>query len=204
MSFVLTVATIWAIAVVTPGPNFLVVLRCAVAGPRAVALASVLGTILGTAIWGVAGWLGVATLFSVAPWAFTALKLAGGAYLIWLGLTLWRQAHAGTADRPLPAPPLSAAGAIRLGLLTNLANPKSAIFVASLFAAAMPADAPAALGALATAIMVALSGGWYLAVALILSHPGPRAGYRRARRGLDRLTGAVFCGFGLKLMTDAR
>ena len=207
MTFLLTVAAIWAIAAVTPGPNFLVVVRCALSENRAVALASVGGTISGTLVWGLAGWLGITALFVAAPAAFIALKLIGGAYLIWLGLRLlWqlRRDQKDLAFAPANQARMSQVEAFRLGLLTNLANPKSAIFVASIFAAALPDDYHWAYGLSAVALMMGISAIWYMALAVFLTNPAMSAGYLRARRLINALTGAVFVGFGAKLMISQR
>ena len=84
--YLVTVAGIWAIAVATPGPNFIVVARSALSGSRIAAFAAVAGVTTGTLIWGLAGWLGISALFAAAPTAYIVLKLAGGTYLLFLGL----------------------------------------------------------------------------------------------------------------------
>ena len=204
--FLLTVAAIWAVAAVTPGPNFLVVVRCALSGSKAMAHGAVAGTLTGTLIWGLAGWLGISALFAAAPMAYAALKIAGGLYLVWLGAgMLWRLRHRETGDTPKIRPvELDMAGAWRLGLATSLANPKSALFVASLFAAAMPQDYHWTLGATAVGIMVAISTTWYAALAFALSRQAVAEGYRRLQRRIDALVGAIFVAFGLNLVWSAR
>lgn len=205
MAFLLTVAGIWAVAAMTPGPNFLVVVRCALSGDRSLAFASVAGTVAGTLVWGLAGWLGVSAVFLAAPTAFILVKFIGGAYVVWLGLKLLWQARQSSKD---PAPrsddqlDLSLGKAFRLGLLTNLANPKSAVFVASLFAAALPADYHWSYGLTAVGIMVAISTTWYLLISVLLTNAVFGAAYHRARRRIDVLTGLVFVGFGAKLVTS--
>ena len=84
----LSVVGIWTLAVITPGPNFLLTVQTAVARSRSAALWSVLGTSCGTAIWGLSGFFGITLLFRTAPWLYGALKLLGGAYLIYLGVRL--------------------------------------------------------------------------------------------------------------------
>lgn len=204
--FLVTVATIWAVAAITPGPNFLVVVRCALTGSRAVAFGAVAGTLTGTAAWGLAGWLGISALFAAAPIAYLALKVAGGLYLVWLGLRLLQAARR-KPDLVLPRPsraPLSPLAAWRLGLITNLANPKSALFVASLFAATLPAEHHWSHGAAAVALMIAISSLWYAGLALALTHRRVAEQFRRAGQAIDAVTGAVFVGFGLSLVWSAR
>ncbi|MDP3258176.1 MAG: LysE family transporter [Bosea sp. (in: a-proteobacteria)] len=199
--FLLTVATIWALAAITPGPNFLFVVRAALTGSRRIVLSAILGTIAGTACWGLAGWLGIGLLFRAAPAAYLVLKIAGGIYLIVLGLRMvWPKAHPiGASDDADGQTSLTPAKAFRTGLVANLANPKSAIFVSSLFAATLPPAASWHYGASAVVTMVAISGIWYAVVALALSQAPVLRAYRRMRRGLDRATGVIFVGFGGKL-----
>ncbi len=112
--------------------------------------------------------MGVSSLFAAAPAAYLALKVVGGLSLLWLGQRLaWEVArrHGREVDFS-PAAPMTGPQAFRLGLATNLANPKSALFVASLFAAAL---------------MVSISTAWYLVLALLLSSGSVGAAYLRAR-----------------------
>ena len=204
--FLFTVAAIWAVAAVTPGPNFLVAVRCALSGSKAAAYGAVAGTITGTLIWGIAGWLGVSALFAAAPMAYLVLKIIGGLYLIWLGISLLWQLRSSTTAKTgrIRAAVLDAAGAWRLGLATSLANPKSALFVASLFAAAMPPDYHWSMGLAAVAIMVAISTIWYAGVAFALSREAVADRYRRLQKRIDALVGTIFVAFGAHLVWSAR
>jgi threonine/homoserine/homoserine lactone efflux protein len=200
MASVLAVATLWILAVVTPGPNFLMAARVAVSNTRGMALFAVLGVGLGTAIWGWAGFFGVQVVFVAAPWAYAALKLLGGAYLVYLGVRLLG-APRGLADAPVAGrgavTPLSI---FRMALITNLANPKSALFVASVFATALPPDVSLTQGAEAVALMVSISVCWYaLVVCVFTTRPVARA-YAGFRHWLDRLAGAIFVVFGARLI----
>lgn len=199
----LGVAAIWTVAVVTPGPNFFLTAQLAAGRSRRHALWAVLGIASGTVVWALAGYLGLNALFAAAPWLFLGLKLLGGAYLVYLGgrLILASPRSAALAH-PAAAPSMTAATAWRRGLLTNLSNPKTAAFVTSLFAATLPADPPLWLGLTAIGLMAAISLVWYGAVACVLGAPGLTTLYARARRWLERLAGAVFVAFGLRLAWD--
>ena len=204
--YLLTIAGIWAIAVATPGPNFFAVARSALSGNRIAAFAAVAGVTTGTLIWGLAGWLGISALFAAAPAAYIVLKLAGGAYLLFLGLRLLWSALGSTPSH-LGQPVTRHAtniGAYRLGLISNLANPKSAVFVTSLFATALPVDAAWTQGLASVAIMVAVSASWYSLVALVLARPRISSAYLRGRRVIDGMTGAFFAGFGIRLLLSQK
>lgn len=194
------IAAIWAVAAVTPGPNFFVTVRTAVARSRGAGLAAAGGIATGTALWGLAGFFGISALFALVPWVYGTMKIVGGLYLAYLGLRLIAAsfAHPGPAARPSPR----GSSAFRLGLWTNLSNPKTAAFVASLFASTLPADPSLALGAAAAGIMVAVSLAWYGAVAVAFAAPPMTRLYARAGHLVDRIAGGIFILFGAKLALD--
>jgi threonine/homoserine/homoserine lactone efflux protein len=140
-----------------------------------------------------------------APLAYMALKMLGSLYLTWLGLCLlWNLRHRGQVE-DAPAPPVSTVMATwRLGFVTNLANPKTAVFVASLFSATLPPGSPWSQGPIIIAIMMAISIVWYVIVAAALSRAHTASGYRRWRRWIDAGAGLIFVGFGLKLAFTER
>ncbi|MDP9839366.1 threonine/homoserine/homoserine lactone efflux protein [Neorhizobium huautlense] len=200
--FLLSVATIWAVACITPGPSTLLVMRYALTAPRKVAVVAAAGTITGTFFWGLAGWLGINALFQAAPFAYLALKIVGGLYLVWLGFRILRDLRrsgpvAEVAEGRI-AVPLKVA--YRMGLATNLANPKSALFVASLFAATMPVGTPFFYGLAAIAVMIVISTLYYTCLVGLITHPRVADGYLKAKKKIDLGVGMVFLGFGTKLM----
>jgi threonine/homoserine/homoserine lactone efflux protein len=87
----LSVATLWALAAISPGPNFLMTARVALTRSRRAGLSAIAGIALGTAIWGAAGCFGVQALFVAAPWMYLVLKILGAAWLVFIGVQLvWR------------------------------------------------------------------------------------------------------------------
>ncbi|MEQ8354201.1 MAG: LysE family transporter [Kiloniellaceae bacterium] len=199
-----SIAAVWGLAVVTPGPNFIVTLRSATAFSRWHGLAAAAGITTGTAIWGLAGFFGISTLFAVAPWLYAAFKVFGGLYLVYLGARL---IYASLRSRPqaiaaaLPGRPTQCA-IWRLGLATNLSNPKTAAFVTSLFATTLPAEPSVTLGLMAAAAMAAISIAWYASVAWIFSAPAMTGVYGRIAHLIDRVAGGIFVAFGAKLALD--
>lgn len=191
-----SISTIWFLAHLSPGPDFLVTVRVAMTQTRAAALRTVLGITVGTVIWCVAGFFGIHALFASTPWLYIGLKYAGGAYLAYLGL---RMVIAGLRPPAADAapPPMSAQSAFHLGLLTNLANPKAALFTASVFAATLPPDPSAALGLAATAVMTLISVVFYGLLAVVLTTPAASSAYARAQRWIDLVAGAAFVYFAV-------
>jgi threonine/homoserine/homoserine lactone efflux protein len=203
LGVLLSVAALWALAAVSPGPNFLMTARIAITRSRRAGLSAVAGIALGTAIWGAAGCFGVQALFVAAPWMYLALKLFGAVWLIFIGIQLiWRSRQGGPGDLDGSDPTTASDSAFWLGLVTTLANPRSAISVASIFATTMPAEPSPLLSLLVIAVMVAVSVGWYGIVACLFTLRRVSIAYRRARRWIERVTGACFILFGARLAAE--
>jgi threonine efflux protein len=202
-SHLLAVASVWLVAAVSPGPNFLLTAQIAVARSRASGLAAVCGIAVATAIWGICGLLGIQALFLAAPWAYLVLKFAGAGYLVFAGIRLivLAERRAKATAAPVSAS-FSAARAFRIGMITSLANPRSALSVASIFAVTLPQHPSPALGAAAIAVMVLISIAWYVTVVSLFAAGAVAGAYQRARRAIDRVAGGLLVLFGAKLALD--
>jgi threonine efflux protein len=191
-------AAVWAVVVVSPGPDFVATMHFATTRSRRAALAVVVGIATGTAIWATGTLAGLALLLARASWLLDLLRIGGAVLLGWLGLRAIRHARR----------PLSGAGAaaptrpLRTGLLTDLANPKAALFWSSLFAAVQPAHAPAWVQAADVVVVVAIAAAWYGLVAVAFSLAPVARVYRRGKRWLDYLTGGVFLALAGRLATE--
>jgi threonine efflux protein len=191
VTLLLSVATLWALAVVSPGLNFLMTARLAIARSRRAGLQAVSGIALGTVCWAAAGCFGVRTLFIAAPWMCWLIKAIGALYLIFVGGQLlwsrWRSEGdfnlRSGESRPRVSP-------FQLGLLTTLANPRSAVSVASIFATAMPSHPSLMLSVSVMMVMVAISVCWYALIVCLFAAPYLADGYKRLRRLIDRVAGA--------------
>jgi len=201
MTSVVAFAALWAVAAVTPGPNMLLITGTALDASRKIAAWAVAGVLVGTAIWGAAGYFGVGLLFSSAPWVYLGLKLMGGAYVVYLGVRLLLKTPSPLAD-PVIVGRRSGWRAFRRGLTTQLSNPKAGAFVATIFAATMPREAPLSAGLTAILTMVTISGLWYGALCWSFGLAAIRARYMRARRAIERAAGALFVAFGIGIATS--
>lgn len=190
---------------VTPGLDTALVLRAAaVEGPKRAALAAV-GIVAGCLVWGAAVALGLGALLAASTLAFTVLKWAGAAYLCWLALNLLlRPRDRFEIAEGAPSTPGEFAW-MRRGLLTNLLNPKVGVFYVSFLPQFLPAGvAPAPFIFLLAAIHAALTLAWFGA---LIAATRPIAGVLQRPavvRWLDRATGAVFLGFGVRLALERR
>ncbi len=191
---VLAVGGLWLLAVVIPGPNFLIVTRLAISRGRGAAMRAVIGIVIGTILWGTAGVLGVQTVFAAFPSVYGALQLAGAAWLLLVGFRTLRGGGA-VASTEQPA-----AAGIRTGLLSSLSNPKSALLIGSLFTAVLTERTDALTGAAMVAEIAAISLGWYALLSSLVATPAVAGTFHRAGPWIDRLAGLVFIGFALRII----
>jgi threonine/homoserine/homoserine lactone efflux protein len=195
-----TFLTIWLLhvaALITPGANVLLISQLAASGQARPAMQAALGVAAGAAVWSSAAVLGVHALFVAFPAVRLMLQLAGAMYLLYIASKLWR-AQAGAAAAAVQ--PLPAWRAFRLGLLTNLSNPKSALFFGSVFSAALPPEPDAAMLAGAVALIVGNALAWHLGLAYVFSRRRVQAGYAAQRGVVGRLAGAALGALGLSLL----
>lgn len=197
---------IWLAAVVSPGPNFLIVSRLALSRSRRSAIDATFGIAAGSVIYAALTMFGLSVLILRFAWLGDTLRIMGGTYLVWLGIQAWRarpeDLHPTAAGAVQDAPSLLRG--FRVGFLTEITNPKGIAFFLGLFAAAVPAATP-----LWAKLAVLTSGGvievvWYTAVSFALSSGPMRAGYQRVRRTVDRVLGTLLIVLGLKVALDAR
>lgn len=195
----LTVVALHVAAAISPGPAFVVSVRVAVREGFRPALGAAFGFGLGAAIWAAAALAGLAALFAIAPVALTALKWVGAVFLLWLAVQMWRHSREPMPVAEVGAMPRSVSAAIRLGLMTQLANPKAAVFFGAVFAGLVPPDtSPAVLLALLAAILINETL-WYGLVARLFSAPQARAVYARIKTGIDRAFGGLLAALAAKI-----
>jgi threonine/homoserine/homoserine lactone efflux protein len=191
---------------ITPGLDTALVLRtAAVEGPKRAWLAA-FGICLGTLGWGAIAALGLGALLAASQLAFEILKWAGAAYLVWLGLGLMLRPRASFDVAAGAAPvPRSDLGWLWKGALNNLLNPKAGVFYISFLPQFVPAHVPAAPFMFGLACLHVCMGIAWFAVLIGATRPIAGALQKTAVvRWLDRLTGGVFLGFGVRLAFERR
>ncbi len=183
-------------ALASPGPAIMAMLRAALSDGRRAGFLCGLGLATGAVSWSLLAVLGLTALFAVAPWAFVALKLAGAAYLIWLAVTLWRNAsNASDFDAP------TGVNGLKLGLLTNFANPKAVVFIAAIFTTVFPAMPTGTDAALVLANHFVLEILFYAAVTMGLTIPAIRQLYQKSKAFVDRAAAAMLGVMALRIAT---
>jgi threonine/homoserine/homoserine lactone efflux protein len=191
-------ATVLAI---TPGLDTVFVLRQALRSGRRTAFAAAAGVCAGTLVWGVAAAAGVAALFVASEVAFTALRWAGIAYLCWLGFTYLRSAWRGDAvSSDVVTDTETPARAAAKGLVTNLTNPKVAVFYLTVLPLFLPAGYPPALaGALLAGLHAVVGMAWFVVVILAAQAVRGFLSSRRGARVTDGAAGLAMLGFATAL-----
>jgi threonine/homoserine/homoserine lactone efflux protein len=192
------------VGAISPGPSFLLVSRISITRSRLHGLAAAVGMGAGGCVFAGLALLGLAALLNQVEWLNVVLKLLGGAYLVWLGVRIWRGAGEPMVSAAVTLPEgRSLLPSFSFALLTQVSNPKTAIVYGSIFAAMLPAIPPTWLLLALPVLVFAIETGWYAIVAMAFSASRPRAFYLRAKVSADRLAGTVMAILGLRLVVEA-
>jgi threonine/homoserine/homoserine lactone efflux protein len=189
------------LAVMSPGPSFLITVRTAVAQSRAEGVKVALGLGAGTVVWAVATLLGLNALFHAVPALFVAMKIGGALFLLWVAYQIFR--HAASPLLLDTTPGEAVAHPFWKGFMTQIANPKVVIFFGSIFVAMLPGSVPLWMAVALVAIVSFNEVWWYSALALFFGSPPVRRFYTKAKVWIDRVTGFFLGGLGLRLLASS-
>lgn len=195
--------------ILAPGPDSVLVMRNSLRGGRRAGLCTAAGTVTGLVSWGLAAALGLSALIAASRVGYDVLRIAGAAYLIWLGaVSLWpRHRVADPEDRGRRGRPRAAVPrrAYLNGVISNLCNPKIAAFYVAFLPGFIPAGVPVREWSLLLAAWFAVETGVWLGAVVWMVNRGvdwlSRSGVQRM---LERVTGLVLVGLGLRLATESR
>jgi threonine/homoserine/homoserine lactone efflux protein len=192
-----------ALVIVTPGQDTALTIRNTLAGGRRSSVFTALGVATGQATWTVAAAAGIAAVLGASEPLFLTVKLLGAAYLVLLGVqTLLTAVRRGAhAARP-HGRRASAAGSFRQGLISNLGNPKMAVFFTSLLPQFGGTSFAALLGL--GLVFCSMTFVWLSAYGVAVARAGDVLRRPRIRRALDAVTGTFLVAFGLRLATETR
>ncbi|WP_420099370.1 LysE family translocator [Corynebacterium sp.] len=204
----LSILVAWLLAIASPGPDLVQILRLGAVRRNGVACA--LGIMGGNTLWIVASMVGLSALIDAVPWVLTALFLVGGGFLAWMGQSALRGglAERRSAGTTVPTTPTTTAervstlGAWRLGLVTNLANPKALVFFGAVFAGFVPPDTGWGARLLILAVMLVTGIAWFVAVAVMVSVPALSRRLQAAGPWIDIVAGVVFLVLGVILVGE--
>jgi threonine/homoserine/homoserine lactone efflux protein len=196
----ISIAAVQLLAVISPGPSFLITARTAVARSRADGIKLALGLGAGTVIWAGAALFGLNALFHAVPVLFMGMKLLGALFLLWIAFQIFMH-----AKEPLALEGEAVQGnPFWRGFLVQIGNPKVAVFFGSIFVAMLPANPPLWL-MLALLFIVSFNEVWWYSVVALFFGSGPvRHFYLKAKAWIDRVTGLFLGALGLRLLWSVR
>ena len=202
LTAVLTFTLAATLIVLLPGPDTLVVLRNLVRGGRSTATLTVLGVLCGLGVWVVAASLGLSALLRASETAYTALRVVGAVYLIWLGVQSLRSR---TVTPATDAPPRRLVGTgFTAGLATDLLNPKVGVFFVTFLPGFVPHGSSVGTTSLLFGGIFVVETAAYFALLLLLAGRVTRwLEEPQTRKRLDRATGMVLLGFGIRLAVES-
>lgn len=200
---------------IAPGPATAVLLRQTIRHGRSRGFVTVAGIESGVFFWAVMAALGLTALLSASEIAYTVLRIVGAVMLVFLGVQAIRRSRAtnatesadelADADVPVLNGGGSSRSAYRAGLVTNLANPKAGVFAVSFLPQFIPSGAPVlATGLLLAVIWVACDCAWYVSLTAAIHAARNLFTRSKLRRRVERLTGVLLIGFGIRLAVQSR
>ena len=194
-----------ALAVMSPGPDFAVIVNQSVRHGQRIGIITALGIGCGLSLHVIYTLFGIGILLVTHDWAMTIAKLIGAAYLLWMGISLLR---AQPAPSPLHDPNVvmpdtpSARKAFLRGFLTNATNPKVTLFFLAIFTTIVSADTPLTIQALYGLWLCLSTALWFTFVAVMLSRPAVRKTFMRLGHWFERMMGGVLILFAIRLLWD--
>ena len=197
-----------AVIIVTPGPDTALVIRNTLLGGRAAGAAAALGVAIGQILWALTTSFGIVGLLAAFHPLFALVKIAGAAYLVFLGAQALFAAAGASSPEDIASPAsvgrkLTAAGSLRQGLLSNLGNPKMAIFFASLLPQFVPPGGASFSALLARGCIFAiLTLTWLTAYSVVIARLGALLRRQRIRRTLEAVTGLALIALGLRVAVE--
>jgi threonine/homoserine/homoserine lactone efflux protein len=199
----LGLAVVHLLAVASPGPSTVLVVQTAAVAGRRGGLVAAFAMMLGALAWAAAALYGLQALFAKVAWLYRVFQVAGGLFLIYLAVMMWRHAR-----DPLPEIAMMVRGSDRQifvrALLLQLGNPKIMVFFGSIFLSVLTQHMPGWMDAAVLALVAVDEFTWFALLALTFSGGTARAFYRRAKFWLDRTMGGALALLGLRLALSAR
>jgi threonine/homoserine/homoserine lactone efflux protein len=202
LSSLISIGLVQIVAVISPGPSFLITARTSVASSRLDGVMVGLGIAAGTVVWSSLALLGLNAIFHALPAVFMAMKVVGALFILWVAYQIFRHA-AEPAEIELSSDNAGSHPFVK-GFTTQMSNPKAAVFFGSIFVAMLPSDIPLWMILALIAIVTFNEIWWYTIVALFFGAGPVRRFYIRAKVWIDRATGLFLGALGLRLLWAAR
>lgn len=200
---VLTALGLYAAVVISPGPNFALISKLAMSGARSTAVGATFGFAIAATFYAVLTMAGLALFLAKVGWLASLIQIAGGCYLVYLGLMAWLSGKPDTMKQGVSSVEKGdVLRGLRMGMIVNLSNPKGIAFFIGLYAVAVPPETGL------VAKLAILMGGflieiiWYSLVTALLSRRQAKAVYDRFGQWIERAIGTALAGFGIRLIAE--
>ncbi len=206
----LVVASVHLLAVMSPGPDFLVVSKYSMTKSRKAGVFAAIGVALGIGVHVLYAVLGVSALVASSVWLFKIIKITGALYLIYIGVLSLKSSGEITVpesksntetvlsnlelEKPIQI--------IRTGFLTNVLNPKATLFFLAVFTQVVTPETPIWVKSIYGLEMILATGAWFSIVALGLSTVYMARKMQSYKKGIDRVTGVFLTGLGAKILLE--
>jgi RhtB (resistance to homoserine/threonine) family protein len=200
----LSLAIIHFLAVVAPGPDFAITVRQSVRYGRLVGLFTALGIGAGISVHVLYTLLGIGALMHATPWLLSVAKVVGGAYILYLGISLLKSKPTQALDEvqggTVAVDEQTIGKAFRIGFLTNATNPKATLFFLAIFTTVVSAQTPMKIQALYGLWMCCVNAAWFMIVSFLFSSPRVRQLFLRMGHWFERTMGLVLVFFAGRLL----
>jgi RhtB (resistance to homoserine/threonine) family protein len=200
---ILSVALIHFLAVASPGPDFIMVMRNSLVYSRKSGVYTAIGLGLGILVHVTLALAGIAFIISQSILLFNVIKLLGAGYLIYIGIKSLRASSHSSRNQELQQEKvdLTKLKAIRIGFITNVTNPKAILFFLSLFTLVIQPSTPFAIKGIMGAEMAIVTAAWFALIASLVSHRIIKQRIMRIQHYFERVMGGILILFGVVLAT---
>ncbi len=196
------VMSISFVAMISPGPDFLIVLRNALGLGRKHGIATALGIGSGLSIHMAYCIMGIGLIISQSIMLFSAIKYIGAAYLLWLGYKSIKSKGWAIEAKSAQNKQKSVGKAFAEGFITNAFNPKATMFFLALFTQVIAPETPISWQFIYGISIIGLASMWFTVVSIVLTHAKLRAVLAKFSKWIDRVTGGMLIGLGIKIFTE--
>lgn len=197
-------AVVNVLAWLSPGPNTLAMISASISKGRRAGVATALGSSTGGMVWATVTVMGAATVFELFPHAVFVLRMIGAGYLIWLGVKALRSAWAGQGNAlEVTQVDYSGWAAFRTGFFVIMTNPKAVMFFSSVFVAFIPANAPVWVLVVIVIFSQAQAFAQHCITVWVFSSKSVVQRFQAASRSITGVIGALYCGLGIGVASDA-
>ncbi len=199
-----SVLIVFSLAIISPGPNFIMVVHTSLTDSRKTGLYTALGVATGSGLFALAGMVGLILVINSFSFFSKIIPICGGSYLVWIGFSMLNSARKqSTSVSTIPidhAFSLRPVAAYRTGLLTNLTNPKAWAFYFSLFTLVMTPETPLWAKATLNLSMFILSFAWYATVAILITNDRVQPFFLRVQPKVQLILGVLLFWLGGRLL----